>query len=175
MVSFTVRMVFLFHSSARALGAIATPSNPMDATARTNCFMAYSLVKFHGCIIDTVATGSATLSRSLPAKCSKALRTSKMRISCPSEGGKVLHLMEACVALPSQSDARLPMERVFLPGRSGFQQASQLRLERRHFFFHQPSDFAIAEVAFDAGTKPGDIFRFGEIHFKQEPGSGGQW
>src|SRR5580704_1512058 len=169
MVSLTVRMVFLFHSSARALGAIATPSNPMDATARTNCFMAYSLVRFHGCINRHRRNRFSHSIRSLPAKCSNPLRTSKMRISSPTQAGKVLHLMEACDAPASQSDGLLAVEGIFHPRRSGFQQPSQLRLERGHFFLHQPRDFAIAEVAFDAGPKPGNIFCFGEIHFEQKP------
>src|SRR5438876_1378191 len=37
--SLTVKIVFLFHSSARALGVSATPSSPTDATARTKLFM----------------------------------------------------------------------------------------------------------------------------------------
>src|SRR5260370_192343 len=46
-VSLTVRMVFLFHSSARALGASAAPtSSPTDAMVRTMRFMCLTPLRF---------------------------------------------------------------------------------------------------------------------------------
>src|ERR1700674_2596735 len=104
MVSFTVRMVFLFHSSARALGAIATPSNPMDATARTNCFMTNSFIRFHGCIIDTVATGSRVYSQ-LACQRLKSLTIQQDADLHLGHSGKVLRgFVQHRVDPPSQRD-----------------------------------------------------------------------
>src|ERR1700689_5600553 len=63
---------------------------------------------------------------------------------------------------------QLPLQRIFHPRWRRLHQAAQLRLQLTHLLLHFPSNFAIAEVPFHAGTQPRDVFGLCKIHLEEK-------
>ncbi len=61
---------------------------------------------------------------------------------------------------------RLPLQRIFHPGRRGVDQPPQLRFHFFHLPLHFPCDRAVAEMPLHAAAQARDVFGFGEIHLK---------
>src|SRR5690349_18744453 len=69
-------------------------------------------------------------------------------------------------------DEKLPLQGIFYPWRSSFDNFSQFRLDFSQTLAHFPRDFTVAEMSFHTAAQPRDIFGLRKIHLEQEPGTG---